>query len=443
MSYAPSKHPLEILQNIEFEEAIGPDDPRFVETEEARGSPRTLDRLARKFGLNLKTGEFYPASKRHVLLFGHIGCGKSTELLHLGKKLTATGRMCVVAVDALSSLDRNNLQYADALMAMAQALLERLSAENIPMSGDALAKLEAWFKERVLTEERAQELRAQLETGIKAESGIPFIGKLFAGFTAAFKTNATYKESLRQVIRNTYSQFAEAFNGFLRAAENGLQAKGKGERILFVIDGTDKLRGDDTRRFFIEDAEQLLAIEALMLYTAPISLKYEGTPLGKVDDIVLPVIKLQERDGTPFAAGIKAMHDILSLRAAPAAFADPALMDRLVEFSGGHPRELLRLVKLCCEFTEGDIIDADAVERACKSLSADYRRFLEPEDYALLVKMDGESEQHAGNDERTQRLLFRLAVLEYNDGSWRRSHPAVRQLEGYRQAATGPGISVF
>jgi hypothetical protein len=39
-----------------------------------------------------------------------------------------------------------------------------------------------------------------------------------------------------------------------------------------------------------------------------------------------------------------------------------------------------------------------------------------------------------GNDEQAQDLLHRLALLQYNDGTWRRSHPVVRTLEGYRTA---------
>jgi hypothetical protein len=30
--------------------------------------------------------------------------------------------------------------------------------------------------------------------------------------------------------------------------------------------------------------------------------------------------------------------------------------------------------------------------------------------------------------------LYGLALLQYNDGSWRRSHPVVRTLEGYAAA---------
>jgi hypothetical protein len=202
--------------------------------------------------------------------------------------------------------------------------------------------------------------------------------------------------------------------------------------VLFVIDGTDKLRGDDTREFFIHDAEQLLAIEALVVYTAPLSLKYEGNLAGKLDsDLVLPMIKLADQDGTPYPAGRGAVRDILLKRADRSLFAAEGDIDRLVEHCGGHPRELLRLLKLCCEFAEDLCIDSATVEAAIRQLASEYRRFLEPEDYALLARIDRDN-SHAGNDERTRRLLYNLALLEYNDGTWRRSHPVVRILEGYR-----------
>ena len=434
MNNAPPKHPLAILQKIEFEEAVGPDDPRFVETEEARGSLHTLDRLAKQFGRNLATEDFFPPAKRNVLLFGHIGCGKSTELLHLTKKLRDDRRLYVVHVDVLNELDRNNLQYVDALMALANELIRRLPLDQLSVDDSAVTALQRWFDEHVKTEDRAKELVAQLEAGAKAEAGLPFLGKFFANFSAAAKTNATYKDSLRTVVRNTFTQFADAFNDFLRKTEMALQAAGKGERILFIVDGTDKMTFDDTKKLFIEDSEQLFAIDALMLYTAPISLKYDGIPSAKFSDVVLSVIKLCGPDNKPFAPGRKALREILLKRADASVFAEDSLIEKLVDFSGGHPRELLRLLALSCLSAEGDRIDASAVDSAIKSLAADFRYFLEPEDYALLVQKDCEREQHGGNDERSRRLLHRLALLEYNHGSWRRSHPVVRELEGYRRA---------
>ena len=99
---------------------------------------------------------------------------------------------------------------------------------------------------------------------------------------------------MRQVIRNTFTQLAEAFNRLIRSAEKALERKSKSPvRVLFVIDGTDKLRAEDRRRLFVEDTELLLAVDTLAIYTAPIALKYEDALVGRLDaDLVLPMVKL-------------------------------------------------------------------------------------------------------------------------------------------------------
>jgi len=433
MTYSPPSDILEVLQQIEYEEALGPDDPRYVDTREARGSQRTLDRLARKLGLLLSDGRLFAPRQKHVLFFGHTGSGKTTELLHYAVQLQGADRFFVVNLDITRDLDRNNLKYADALMAMARALLEQLDQAGVRLGSDALAEIETWFDERVLTSSQGRELSATLSTGAEAKGGIPGLIHLFAGFTAAFKANATYKDDLRRVIRNTFGELAAAFNTLLRRAEDALVVSGQGRRVLFMIDGTDKLRGDDTRAFFIEDAEQLLAIETLVVYTAPLSLKYEGNLAGKLDaDLVLPMIKLDEHGGEPCEAGRRAVREILLRRADRSLFAADADIDTLVKSCGGHPRELLRLLKLCCEFAEDECIDRATVQAAIKQLASEYRRFLEPDDYALLARIDRD-DIHTGNDQPTRRLLYNLALLEYNDGAWRRSHPVVRTLEGYQR----------
>jgi hypothetical protein len=126
MTYQPPKDIIEVLQKIEYEEALEADDPRFVDTREARGSQKTLDRLARKFGLMLSDGRFFPPQQKHVLFFGHVGSGKTTELRHYAATLNGAERFLVVEVDITVELDRNNVKYADILMAMARALLSAL-----------------------------------------------------------------------------------------------------------------------------------------------------------------------------------------------------------------------------------------------------------------------------------------------------------------------------
>ncbi len=437
MTYAAPTHVLEVLQRLEYEEALPYGDSRYVETEEARGSEQTLTRLARKFGWDPKRDAFFAPNDKHVLFFGHIGSGKTTELRRYMGRFNDSKRFYVVEVDVLAKLDRNNLQYTEVLMAMAESLLERLKADAFDVGEAELQPLREWFAPAVRTRSETNELNAELKTGLEAGGGIPGLLKLLVNFTTTFRTGASHKTEWRQEIRNRFTTLIQAFNGLIRSAEGRLRAAGRAERVLFLIDGTDKMRGEDTQRFFVLDAEQLLAIQTLALYTAPLHLKYDGSLGGKLDaDIVLPMIKLQTKDGERWEPGWTALREMLLRRADRSLFEDGTAGDvqieRLIEHCGGHPRELLRLLKLCCEVAD-ERIDGTVVDRAVAQLASEYRRFLKPEDYALLAAIDADP-IHGGNDARAQELLYRLALLEYNDGGWRRSHPVVRTLDGYQQA---------
>ena len=433
MDYQPPSHLLEVLQKIEYEEALSDQDPRYVDSQEARGSEKTFTRLARKFGWDPVRNAFFAPYEKHILFFGHIGIGKTTELRRYALQLNASRRFYVVEVDVLAKLDRNNLQYTEVLMAMAETLLERLHGDGFVLGAEALEPLQRWFGNVVETQTTTKELSAELKTVAEGGGGIPGLIKLLATFTAAFKTGSSQKSEWQRKIRNDFTALAQAFNTLIRRAEAHLAREARAEQLLFLIDGTDKMRGEDTQQFFVQDAEQLLAIKTLVIYTAPLHLKYDGRLGGKLDaDIVLPMMKLYERDGGRFEAGWRTMRRLLLLRADRCLFASDAEVDRLVEYSGGHPRELLRLLKLCCEVAD-DQIDAAVVQAAIEKLAADYRYFLKPADYVLLKAIDS-NPADGGNDEQAQDLLHRLALLQYNDGTWRRSHPLVRTLEGYKTA---------
>lgn len=321
---------------------------------------------------------------------------------------------------------------------MAEALLNSLQARGVELPSAAYRDMELWFAERVLTHEKASEFAAQMTAGAEASTGLPWLMRLFAGFTASIKTHSSYRDSLREVVRNSFGMLRSAFNTLIEEAKTQLGKHDQlGHHPLFIVDGTDKLREDDTRRFFVDDAEQIVAIGALAVYTAPLSLKFSGALTGKLDsNLVLPMIRLEDSDGTPCAAGKRAVEDILLRRADRALFATQTEIDSLVSMSGGHPRELLRLLKLCCELAESESIDAETVTaetvtQAVAKLAADYRYGLEAEDYSLLVQIDADP-TGAHNSKSVQRLLHRLALMQYNDGSWLRSHPVVRTLSAYR-----------
>jgi len=425
----------EVNEQLQFDEPLAPDDPRWVDTSDARGE-FSFNRLYRMLGVDQKTWELMGApSKAYVLFCGHRGCGKSTELRRVHERLNQPKIFFSVLLDATSALDPNNLQYQDVLLALAKELLEQLP-DDIDIDEVHLGKLRSWFDERLMTHEATREFAAELEAGAEAQAGIPFLTKLFTKLTTAFRVNSTYKEELRTVVRNHFSEFADAFNQLIKAVEQACQQRDLGQRILFLVDGTDRLRGDDADNFFVCDVHQLQHVSALFVYTAPIHLIHAGADLNQTftGTFKLPMVKLYTREGDRNEAGFEAMRTLLYNRAPRELFDLASTAEFLVEHSGGHPRDLLRLLQYTFENATGDLFDRKAAERAVDGLATEYRVFLEAGDYALLAHIDQEPEAEH-NSERVRYLLYNLALLEYNSFWWR-SHPVIRRLQAYRSKTT-------
>ena len=318
----------------------GETDPRWVDTAEARGSYQ-LHRLYRRLGVDMGRSDQRlqtPHENGYFLFSGHRGCGKSTELRRIRDELDAQDIFYVVFADAAQGLDVNNLRYQDILFHLAAKLVERLEVDRISIDPVHLRRLEEWFTERVESQANTREFALEIRSGAAIDAGLPFIGKLFAEISNAFRTNSTYKEELRRTLQNHFSDFAYAFNHLIETAGEAVRVAGEDRRILFVVDGTDLLRGEDARAFFESDVHQLRQVRGLFLYCAPIHLIYEGAAIGQNFDHVfkLPMIKVADPDGSRNETGCAAMRELLHRRAAPRLF-DPGVVDFLVDQSGGHP----------------------------------------------------------------------------------------------------------
>ena len=424
----------DVNRALQFDEPLeGDHDPRWVDTEAARGEYSHRP-LYRTLGVSEDILMGVPPERGYYLFCGHRGCGKSTELRRIRNYLHHRDRYYVVFSDATKELDVNNLRYQDVLLHLAGRLASHLSEDGISVDAAYLQRLQDWFAQRVETRTKTEEFAKQARIGAKAETGLPFIGKIFGEISRALKTNSTYKEELRRTLQNYFSDFADAFSRFIEAAVSAVQGAQKGHQILFIVDGTDRLRDEDARAFFLADVHQLQQVRSLFIYCAPIHLRYEGgaTLQGFTNTFQLPVIKIENTDESINQVGYDTMRNLLHRRAATSLFQD-GVADQLIKFSGGHPRDLLRLVQSAFSFAQGSQFDLASTERAVGQLASDYRRVLDPEDYKLLARID-QSPNNPAHSDRARHLLYNLALLEYNDYYWR-SHPVIRTSESYRTAS--------
>lgn len=426
-------------RNLAYNEPLKPDtelySELFVDTSSARGD-FNLRRLYRDLNVDNQGCLQGPPRKQYILFTGHRGCGKSTELGRVTQYLHHPRCYYVVALDCLEKLDTHNLEYPDVLLALASALLNSLKQEGITLDQVYLTNLENWFKERVEVHADIKEFAAELKAGAKAKSGLPWLVELFAELTNKISIGSTYRNELRSVVRNNFSEFAASFNQLVLAAEEKIAAQGLGSRILFAVDGLDRLNSDDARKFFVEDVNRLVQIESLFIYCAPIHLLHADNQLSANfgQPFRVPMLKIRDRDDQPLPENYSVMRALAHKRVPAYLFDGEATLDYLIRYSGGHPRDLLRLLNVAINFADAEIIDRPAAERAVKQVANEYRRFIDSKDYARLVSIDRNPDAPDDfTDGESAKMLYNLILLEYNDYFWK-SHPLITTLPGYKKA---------
>lgn len=436
MTDEPVKTIWDIVSNLKFDEPLDPaKDELFVSTDSARGEVN-FNRIFRPLGIDSRTDTLMAVPDKNYTLFcGHTGCGKSTELRCLRNRLDDPERYFVVFVDALTELDIRNFSYADLFMALANKLLESLSERSVTLDQVFLTRLEEWFTERIEKHEKTKEFAADVKSGVKGETGVPFLAKIFSSITASFKINSTYKEELRKNIKNSFSEFSLIFNDLIIAAEEEILKKKAGKKILFIVDGIDRLNYEDGKKFFEADVDQLQLIHSNFIYCAPIGLLYEED--SRIQDLfnvfTLPMIKIRQKfDETKLTEGYDILREMLYKRVPELFFDSKDTADYLIEYSGGNPRHLIRLANYTFQNLEGDIFDRKAAERAVKQMATEIRRTLDAGDFKLLYDIDHAEHEAEFQSEESRKLLYKLALLEYNSFWWL-SHPAIRTLPAYKR----------
>jgi hypothetical protein len=422
---------LQVMAKLNESEPLAASDSRFVESAVARSS-KFRQKLFSKLGYDPVSGDFVPPEQgKHLLFYGHVGCGKSTELRHLCTELHGPQRYWVVQVDLIKMLDPNNVRYCDVWLAVAQRIIEE-AAKNpqIKIADVALQRLFNWFKEIIKTNENVRELAGELKTEVEAGYQIPLIAKLLTKFTASFKMGNTHREMVREVVNNNYGEFIGALNQVLASLCGELRRTHNGYLPLVWIDGCDRFRGDDWRRFFLDEGNQITQANCVTIYTAPLALKHHGRPLAQFDFLVLPMVKLQDFDTrAKLDAAYQMMREFLLKRCHFSMFADVATLDQLIFYSGGNLRDALRLLRLCCESVEQLPINGQTVEDAACQLASEFRSWLTVAQYAALAECD--LNLNMGQGEIINQLIEQGVLMEYNTGAWRQAHPVLHKLKPF------------
>lgn len=401
---------------------------------------------------------FYSDMHTHQLFTGHRGCGKSTELLRLKNRLEGDG-FYVVYFTADEDLDLNDLMFTDLLLSIARRIVAQASEDGINI-GDALNALETWFAEVIYQKDEWEKIEAELrsEAGVSfgLPKGLPFIAKLLTRLTGQIKTGSEIKKEIRWRLDSRIPQLIRGLNDLLGRVEvEMLKASKKG--VVVLVDNLDRITyrdlGDGRTShdaLYIEHGNQFCALNCHTIYTVPLSMMY-GLSAGTLDDIfdcsyVLPMIKSHEpraRGGGLSATGMQRLRDIIARRIDINALCEPEAVEYLCQACGGHPRDLMTLIRHSIEYADENQpkpITLAAAKHAEAKLISTFSRMIPENFFEKLVAVYRTNIIKKDTDHRN--MLSCQSVLEYADEpdeadpekqTWHDVHPAVQKLKGFRE----------
>lgn len=370
------------------------------------------------------------------LLTGLPGSGKSTELRRVAKSLKQDHKYLPIVIDAEEVIDlASEIDIPDIIIALLHHA-ERGVLEAEGKDPEDAGKDPFWARIKGVLRSISVEVKGT------AEVELPFV-KLAA--------EMKYQPSLRDRVRKAVADHVKVF--LEEAGRDLLRLNARVETLSYrglviLFDSMEKLRGTSTNyRDVLSSAEQIfqggapyLRLPVHVFYTVPIEL-ISRRRFETVD--IMPMIKLHTRSAEEFAPGFAAARQIVTRRIpldvlsrALGAGELEARLHQLIAWSGGYPRELVRMLQRIMAAEKFPLSEA-AFRRVLNEIGDDYQNSIPTSAFPWLARVALDKQLHLEDDDHRRTadiLLSSNAILRYlNDAAWFDLHPAVRQLPGVKQ----------
>ncbi|ESA32158.1 hypothetical protein N836_26570 [Leptolyngbya sp. Heron Island J] len=402
-----------------------------------------------------------------TLFTGHIGCGKSTELLRLKAELEQDGFHVVYFVSS-KDLELTDVDIGDLLLAIAQRISQSLDSIQIKepknLKDILLAAAKLLSTEIELT---AEGQFMGVSTSANTESGanfvVPGVGEVSVGregfslvaagigkITARAKNDARLRDRLNQFLAPQKTQLLRAINDeLMEPAIEALKASGK-RGLVVIIDNLDRISNTpkygsrpQQEYLFIDQGEFLGSLNCHIVYTMPLSLKFcnEYNVLTQrfESPSVLPMITVQYSNGQACEEGLKLLEQMVLARAYPhlneverlkqsaELFDNSASLRRLCQVSGGHVRDLLRLLNSWIQEDMALPLQRNSLETVIRSFRNEMIMQISDFEWALLRQVQERKEVRG--DQEYQTLVRSRLVFEYRSQgqSWFDVNPILKE----------------
>jgi hypothetical protein len=207
----------------------------------------------------------------------------------------------------------------------------------------------------------------------------------------------------------------------------------KSRRVLFVIDGLDRIRSIERAKDLFVDSQLISRLASPVIICAPFALRHHlATPAVRgFEPMVLvnePV--LDHADPRRHGKGVRFFCDLFERRTADlegGKLVEQALLEELAYRSGGRARDFVRFIRELAKAAwqaDVDTANADMVRRVIDDQRRLRETGLHTGHIALLEKIASDPEHRLPADPLAQDLLNYQHLLPYpNESEWYYPHP--------------------
>jgi len=418
---------------------------------------------------------FSPDEPTCQLFTGHIGCGKSTELRRLELELIKED-FHVIYFESSQDLEMGDLDIGDILLAIASRVSQSLEnikeIEKPPAKGfkDLLKGAAKLLHTEIELSGEANilgvgKVAANTEGKFAAEIGVPGIGQVnisedeglsfvalgIGKITAKAKGSPELRSKLQEYLAPRTANLLEIINDeLLKPSIESLKKQGK-NGLVVIIDNLDRVENipkawgrPQQEYLFVDRGDQLSQLHCHVVYTMPISLMFSNdfnrlTSRFGVDPAVLPMVPVDE--SSQGEEGMALLRQMVLARAfpnqtpeqrlelIPEIFDQTETLDRLCRISGGHVRELLRLLNDWIKKQRGLPLTRDGLEKVIVSRRNQMTLAIDEHEWELLRQV--KDKKRVSGDNNYQILIRSMFVYEYRneEGSWFGVNPMLLETE--------------
>lgn len=422
----------DFYRSLQDQGYLEPDDPRYVPLPELLRAP---DGVINDPAARLKQDIEWAVGEDSFQLFsGFRGSGKTTQLLRLRNELRAEG-YGVLYVNMEEYVETSvPLDHVTFLIVLVAALAEAAHGHGgdpkdtsapLTTSSDRIATW--WDGVKTLMTARGDTLDFGVNLGV-------------VNFKAELRENPAFRQRVRAALEVSLAELRKQAHGFI----DGLVAdiRKSNPDLVGVVALVDSIDHADNRSSFDEikqsvhslftQYDELIRLPRMhVVYTVPPYLKFLQSRNDGVK--MLTTVKVRDKDsGEPYRPGVDALAGLVGQRGDWSRLVgDRSSLEALILLSGGHLRDLLRLVAevvaLADELPVRPAVIDHAVSRVRNTLlplADDERDWL-----ARVAETHGPGLQKAERWDVLAGLLDRHLILGYLNGSeWYDVHPLVRDV---------------